>query len=244
MALITVNSEELVNENPLLVNKDLGPLLAAGYKKIFFKQKCFDEYRRMNLKWVSPYKPQENSEYFFCKENKYRFFGNIKEVFYNPRYAEDRLNLVKKLETKSLKDKTSLCIVGSGISPYTVYLSSLFKEITEYEINPEAHRYGLINKTLNGCTHVKSLNEPYKNDNSYDYIVSVVPAGDLSFHKKYNFNDTLITYVTANCEQINPIMDSLKTFHNCDQAQFKIVRPYCKNVNTYRLWMSKPKKCK
>lgn len=223
----------LINEQE---PKVLCKLLALGYKKIYLRTKCLNIHRNMNAKWVSPYPETSLDPYYLCLENKKLFFGNIKTVFYNPRYSTDRVLLLQYFKSQNLETlKTyTLGLVGSGISPYTIYLAPLFSTSTEYEGNLEAVRYGAINKVLNNLTGVNTLNTWY-NGEPHDVIISVIPSAELQFHKKYNFNKILILYYTCLDTMIDISVKELEKTYNCKANVVKIVRPYSKLINTYRI---------
>ena len=252
------NSELLVDDLSIseTENMDLIHLLSLGYRKIYRCSKCTGEYRKMDLKWVSPYKEGPLDSYYICKEDGKRFYGCIKSTFYNPRYASDRIDLRKYLKNhlinkkffcekeslESLVVKPKLTVVGSGISPYTVYLGDLFL-ITEYECNPEAYRLGMINKILNNISDVTSFCEKYKAKlhapDIPDILLSIMPAKDINYHKNYVFKKDLIVYYTSLDKDIENQIESLNAIYKTRLSSLKIARPYSKNINTYRIHLQK-----
>lgn len=219
---------------------EIQKLLAKGYKKIFKKSRCEDTYRTLNTVWCSPFKKDNYSNYFYAKENGKFFLGDITKVFYNSRYSSDRLNLTNTLKKEDSKlNQKTIVIVGSGISTYSIYLWPLFKIIKEFEINPEAYRYGEINKILNKAENIESFNMKYQKTTCADYLLSVVPAESLDFHKEYFFKDTLIVYFTSKDTEISKHVQELKVHYDCKSSNYLSVRPYAKGINTYRIVLKK-----
>lgn len=232
----------LMGDRPENYLKSIVELLALGYKKIYLRTKCLDLHRNMDAKWISPYPQKTWSSCYLSKQNNKLFYGNIKTVFYNPRYGADRLNLVTFLKenfSSWSSESLTVAVVGSGISPYTVYLAELFVNITEYEVNSEAYRYGMINKTLNKTSPtVACRNVPYDNQ-IYDIIVSIIPAMDPEFHKKYRFRKGLVFYMTQIKDNLKAQIDALADHHDSEVLQVKKVRPYSKLIDTYRIFLLK-----
>lgn len=251
----TENKEDFFCYNSPLILK----VISEGYKKIYTRTKCEGVYRNMNVRWCSPYKTDFSSPYYLCRENNKLFFGHIGTVFYNPRYSGEHANITKYLctyldlnskvlesdctairEKSNLKTKIhDLGIVGSGISPYTIYLSETQRfNITEYECNPEAYRFGLINKKLNGAPDVQSHQKYYENQ-SHEIIISIIPAQNPDFHKNYNFKKDLLFYHTLEDITAFKTIQDISRSYNSRLVNYQIVRPYSKGINTYRIHLTK-----
>ncbi|MFW9921977.1 MAG: class I SAM-dependent methyltransferase family protein [Candidatus Thorarchaeota archaeon] len=87
-------------------------------------------------------------------ENGLKFKLDITKVFFSPRQATERSNLVKYV-----KPGDRVCVFFSGISPIPIYLAkfSEAKQIVGIELNEIAHNYAIQNIKLNNIQGVKLL---------------------------------------------------------------------------------------
>lgn len=79
-------------------------------------------------------------------ENGCRFKLDISKVYFSPRLGTERLRIASQV-----KDGESVLVMFSGYSPYpiTILKHSNPNKVFAVELNPEAHKYALINKKLN-----------------------------------------------------------------------------------------------
>ncbi len=79
-------------------------------------------------------------------ENGCRFKLDISKVYFSPRLGTERLRIASQV-----KDGESVLVMFSGYSPYpiTILKHSNPSKVFAVELNPEAHKYALINKKLN-----------------------------------------------------------------------------------------------
>lgn len=202
-------------------------LLERGYKKIFTRGRFSNSFRTLSLDWVSPYQEPPFSTKFLTRENNYLFYGDLREAYYSPRYHKQRSEVVSLLRDHSGE---ALTLIGSGISPYTVYLNRYFR-ILEIEPNDRAYRYGRINLTMNGCTS-EGRKTRYEGDPS-QVVLSMVPRVDPSLHKTYNFRRTCVFYVLMEDSRVPLYSEQLKVFYSSSVTS-RLVRKYTKSLNIYR----------
>lgn len=203
-------------------------LLKAGKRKIYTRSSFKSDYRVFETQWVSPYVQKKFDSRYVHRENGFLFYGDIKQCYFSPRYATERKKLQDLLKNYDLKKGI---IIGSGISPFTVYLSQVVKDLTEYEINERAIHYGRINLNLNNCNAL-THNKAYNSECS-DLVVSVIPTIKWDFHLQYNFKKVCVFYVLLSTSQITLFESLLKKTYNCTYEKFK-VRPYSKQICIYR----------
>ncbi len=79
-------------------------------------------------------------------ENGCRFKLDISKVYFSPRLGTERLRIASQV-----KDGEDVLVMFSGYSPYpiTILKHSNPRKVFAVELNPEAHKYALINKKLN-----------------------------------------------------------------------------------------------
>ena len=212
--------------------KNLRETLKKGYKKVYLKKKVSNQKRIYQLTWISPYQETFESSYYLVKENNLRIFGNIKKVYYNPRYCNDRKNLKELLKNFSCKDYG---VIGSGLGVYPLYIYTKESSITQYQINEEAIRYSKINKVINKViTNVRYTNKGYRNQ-PHEALISVMPTIPVDFYKKITFSKLLITYCLGTEDEIKNVVDLINSEHNTELESKTVVRPYSKKVSIYRL---------
>ncbi len=225
---------DIYDKTCILTNQEkLLEVLKKGYRNIYYKEKTQKSHRKSKLKWMSPYKELSDSSYFLVKENNLRYFGNVKEVYFSSRYAEDR-KLVRSWYESYLNQECldSCAVVGSGIGPYSITLSSLFKHIDEFQINRNAIRYSKINRSINKVSNISTHEHSYKNE-VYDHIIAVMPSKNMNYNLNYKFNKTLCVYIILNPTDKEQFQKR-SCNRNYKQLYSRIVRPYGKNINVYR----------
>ena len=232
---------ETYDKTCILTNSDkLIEVLRKGFKNVYHKQKVEKSHRKSKLTWVSPYNQTPESSYFLIKENTFRYFGNVKQVYFSSRYAEDR-KLVRawydNYTSTSSSNNDTCGVIGSGIGPYSINLSKTFNSIDEYDINSNAIRYSEINKILNRTENIRSHNKTY-DGKSYDHLIVIMPSKSIRHNLNYNFTKTLCVYIllnAANKTNFEKIISRKKYKILCQRT----VRPYAKGVNIYRYILSK-----
>ncbi|NHJ47811.1 MAG: methyltransferase domain-containing protein [Asgard group archaeon] len=122
------------------------PNIKAVYRKIGLREKTL---RTQNLKLIVG-KGTEAIHY----ENGLRFKLDISRVFFSPRQASERMEIINHVE----KDE-NVCVFFSGIGPIPIYISSFSeaKKILGIELNEEAHNYALENIKLNKCSNIELI---------------------------------------------------------------------------------------
>lgn len=216
--------------SPLEKESLLTSLITKGYKKIFTRSRYHNEFRTVDLTWISPYKEPPFSTKFMHKEGDYLFYGDLTKAYYSPRYHYERQQIKELLEHYK---GCSLVIIGSGISPYTVYLSDLFL-ITEVEPNVIAHHYGEVNLKLNNKP-IPSWNPLYQGDLS-EGVLSMVPSIEKQFHKRYNFTKFCIFYCLLDSAELQKYTEEIQ-LHYKKEIVVKKVRDYSKNISVYRFML-------
>ena len=207
-------------------------LLKKGYKKIYKRSKIHDQHRISDLIWLSPYPELPNSSKFFHKEGGFIIYGDLKQAYYSPRYAKERSELFKLLKNlKESYDLKTLDLVGSGISPFSLYLHQIFN-IEQYEINERAIHFGSLNLRLNNLEPLKTF-QLYHNSRIPDVLIAMIPAETLEFHKNYLFEKILVLYLLtdSSLKELTPLREHYKaTILDC-----KNIRPYHKGYGVYRI---------
>lgn len=207
-------------------------LLKKNHKKICVRSAVSTAHRIYNVEWVSPYKQNEFSYRYLHKEGNMLLYGDVKQVYYCPRYHFERVQIKKILE--QLKG-TPITIVGSGISPYSIILSENH-EITEFEPNQRAVHYGAINLKLNNCTATTYAQE--YNGQPNKIILSMVPAAPREFHLSYTFEKCCIFYVLLDQSELEPYVKLIET-HYQTPVEHRMVRGYSKTQRIYRFILVK-----
>ena len=226
-----VISKEIYDSISLQKREELiKKLIVKGYKKIFVRSKYTTDHRTLELQWVSPYKQPPYATKFIHKEGEYYIYGDLKEAYYNPRYHYERQEIKKILDSTTY---SKLILIGSGTSPYTLYLSKKF-EIKEIEPNILAHRYGCINLILNKKSN-SNWSSTYEGEWS-EVILSMIPTIGKEYHKKYNFEKFCIFYVLLEDTQKNLFFEDIISHYNCF-LEFKKVRDYSKFIKIYRVML-------
>ncbi len=79
-------------------------------------------------------------------ENGCRFMLNVEKTYFSPRLSSERLRVAK-----SVKRGEDVLVMFSGYAPYPINIIKHSKPAVVYgvELNPDAHYYALINKSLN-----------------------------------------------------------------------------------------------
>jgi len=132
--------EKLIAETLLSVNKQIKTVL----KKAHIHEGIF---RTQKLTYLAGVNTKE-TEY---KENNVRLKLDVEKVYFSIRLGNERkrlMNLVKPGE--------EILVLFSGCAPYPVVLgkNTKAKHILGIEINPDGHKYGLINVALNKLKNV------------------------------------------------------------------------------------------
>lgn len=222
-------------------DKDLDPhlihkLIGKGAKNIFTRTAFCKEERIFEVKWQSPFERKKFSTRYLHCENNILLYGDLCETYYSPRYASERLEICKLIKIKGLKKVT---IVGSGISPLGILLvKNTNCDVIEYQINPRATHFGLINQKINRVENVLTKNQKYQNQPS-QCIISIIPTKGLDFHKIYNFEKLAIVYVLLDYDQIQNFESELKNYYHLKIIHSTIARRFSKYQNIYRICMEK-----
>lgn len=211
-------------------------LLSESYKKIYLRKRVSRPERTFQLEWVSPYVQLPESSYYLLKENDYLFFGNVKTVYFNPRYSTQRAELRKFLCGRTEKD---IGIIGAGIGPFSVYLSGEDTKTTEYEINPDCIRFSKINHVLNKSKgNIRHVEHAY-DGTTHELLISVMPSVEYEFYDSISFGSLCVLYVLGSEEEIDAFTKKLEVLHDARLTFKKKVRPYCKGKDSYRLVLEK-----
>lgn len=104
------------------------------------------KFRTQKLKVIAGEKTKE-AEYI---ENGIRLNLNVETVYFSPRTGTERKRI-----NQLVKEGEEVLVMFSGCGPYVFNIAKNTKAADIYgiEINPEAHRYALINKQLNKTYH-------------------------------------------------------------------------------------------
>lgn len=229
--MFDVYGDIAVTANP----ERLEQVLKQKFKKIYSRTPYHFKERVFELKWISPYPEKEfGGTKYLVKQGDFWIYGDLKEVFYCPRYHFERLALLKDLDSLNLGDTA---IVGAGIGPYTLCLAQLKSQITsltQYEPNLKAQKYNSINLYFNSC---EAQMVPTEYDfKCYDTIVSIIPAMSLDYHFKYKFNRFLIFYAILKTQESLKYCADLESFYG-RKVHLKRVRPYSKDQDIYRFFL-------
>lgn len=156
----------------------------------------------------------ENNSTTTYIENKVRLYLDIKETYFTPRLANERLRIAKQIK-KEVEEKIKknlhnideknneniierILVLFSGISPYPITIEkNIEKKYLEYieieavELNPKAHEFAEKNLKLNKTKRIKLYNEDAKKflettKKSYDRILMPLPK-----HSKYFLLDAV-----------------------------------------------------
>lgn len=205
----------------------LTKFIRLGYKKIFTRSRYKNEFRTLDLTWISPYPRPDYATRFLIKEGNYFFYGDLTEAYYTPRYHHERECIRERVLPCTSKD---VLILGSGISPYSVYLADQFK-ISEVQPNVQGRKYGLINLKLNKKEPTEWTH--YYTGEQASIIISMIPTIDKEFHYGYKFRELCIFYALLDTNQIESFKSKIEKHYGVI-AVMKKVRDYSKTLNVYR----------
>lgn len=125
-------------------------------------------FRTQKLKVIGGEKTKE-TEYI---ENGIRLNLNVETVYFSPRTSTER----KRINELVKKDEEVL-VMFSGCGPYVFNIAKNTKAADVYgiEINPEAHRYALINKHLNKTYNAHLIKGDVKKivPDFYKYVIGL-----------------------------------------------------------------------
>ena len=113
------------------------------------------EYRTQKMKWLAGARTKETTH----RENGVALKLNVEKVYFSPRLSTERKRI-----SELVKPKEEILVMFSGCAPYPCVLAknTKAKEIIGVEINPEGHKYGLENITLNKIKNVTLYNGDVK----------------------------------------------------------------------------------
>lgn len=124
----------------------------------------------------------ENTKETVYKENNVRLKLDVEKVYFSVRLSNERKRIMELV-----KPGEEILVMFSGCAPYPIVLAknTKAKHILGIEINPEGHKYGLMNLGLNkiknvdlicGDVHtvIPGLKEKHKRL-SYDRIIMPLP---------------------------------------------------------------------
>lgn len=114
----------------------------------------------------------ENRKETIHKEYGIKFKFNPEEVYFSGRSSTERKRIADQVS-----DNETVLVMFSGIAPYPLYIAKFSgaDTIIGIELNPEAHRYALENKSLN---KIKGRIELYNGD-----VTELVPKLGLTFDR-------------------------------------------------------------
>lgn len=125
----------------------------------------------------------ENRKETIHKENNVMLTLDVEKVYFSPRLSHERkriYELVKKGE--------EILVMFSGAAPYPCVLSknTKAKSIIGIELNPNGHKYGLLNVKLNKLTNVTLINGDVKTvvpklNKKFDRILMPLPKSAEDF---------------------------------------------------------------
>lgn len=216
-------SQYTAEEKVFLLTK----FILLGYKKIFTRSRYQNDYRVLDLTWISPYPRPDYATTFLTKEGEYFFYGDLTQAYYTPRYHYERVCIKERLLRCHSKD---VLVIGSGISPYSIYLSDHFK-VSEVQPNQMGRKFGLINLRLNKKEVTQW--QPYYHGEQSSIIVSMIPTIDWEFHKGYNFKELCIFYALLDVNQVSSFKSLIQSHYGATAIEKK-VRDYSKTLNVYR----------
>jgi len=163
--------EKIIAETLLKVNRQVKTVL----KKANIHEGVF---RTQKMEYLAGVDTKET----LYKENNVTLKIDVEKVYFSIRLGNERKRIMQLV-----KPKEEILVMFSGAAPYPVVLAknTKAKHILGIEINPEGHRYGLMNVTLNKlknvsliCGDVHEVIPQLKKNSpkiSYDRIIMPLP---------------------------------------------------------------------
>ena len=164
--------EEIIAKTLLETHKNIKTILRKD-------DKHEGEFRTQKMKWLLGEKTKEATH----KENNVKIKVNVETIYFSPRLASERKRISEQVE----KDEEIL-VMFSGCAPYPCVLArnTKAKHITGIELNPEGHKYGLMNIEMNKIKNVTLINDDVnkackKIKQKYDRIIMPLPKNAEDF---------------------------------------------------------------
>lgn len=154
------NKEKLIAETLLRIN----PSLNSVARKVGIHEGV---YRLQKIRILAGRKTKEVT----YKENNVILKFNPEKVYFSPRLSAERKRIYKLV-----KPGEDILVMFSGCAPYPLVISknTSAKRIVGVEINPDAHKYALLNIKLNKAKNV----EVYNGD-----VLKIVPSLNVRFDR-------------------------------------------------------------
>ena len=164
--------EEIIAKTLLQSHKNIKTILRKD-------DKHEGEFRTQKMKWLLGEKTKEATH----KENNVKIKVNVETIYFSPRLSSERKRISEQVE----KDEEIL-VMFSGCAPYPCVLArnTKAKHITGIELNPEGHKYGLMNIEMNKIKNVTLINDDVnkackKIKQKYDRILMPLPKNAEDF---------------------------------------------------------------
>lgn len=166
------SKEKVIAEALLESNKKIKTVLRKD-------EKHDGEFRTQKMMWLAGVNTMETIH----KENGVLLKLNVETVYFSPRLSTDRKRIMQQV-----KPGEEILVMFSGCAPYPCVFSknTPAKSIVGIEINPEGHRYGLENVSLNKLKNVTLINgdvkiEVPKLGRTFDRILMPLPKSAEDF---------------------------------------------------------------
>ncbi len=132
--------EKLIAQYIMSQNKNIKTVLKkVGHHK--------GEFRTQDMAYVAGVE----KKVALCKENNVLLELDVEKVYFSPRLANERKRIAKQV-----RKGEEILVMFSGAAPYPVVLgkNTEAKEIIGIELNPEGHKWGLLNVAKNKLKNV------------------------------------------------------------------------------------------
>jgi tRNA (guanine37-N1)-methyltransferase len=164
--------EKVIAEALLESNKNIKTVLRKDKKHA-------GEFRTQKMVWLAGEKTKETVH----KENGVLLQLDVETVYFSARLSTDRKRIMQQI-----REGEEILVMFSGCAPYPCVFAKNTgaKSIVGIEINPEGHRYGLMNLKLNKIKNVELINgdvnvEVPKLGRKFDRILMPLPKSAQDF---------------------------------------------------------------
>jgi tRNA G37 N-methylase Trm5 len=174
------------------------------------------------------------------KQNNLRFLVDLGTVFMSNRYSNERTNILKYINNKTIG-----LYLFDGIGCFSLLASKKGKFIYGLDYNKSAIKLARINQKLNKIPNYYNFQMDVKDFESkmlYDVVVTINPYlfsltcyNTLKIPKIKGIDYVLIEYF-----RVLEFIEFLKRLYLVDNIYYTIVRPYSKSSAIFRLEYSNP----
>ena len=212
-----------------------GPFRIPTYKEIW-KRRQIQKSDIMGLPRWCELEPGDTLH----RENGLRFVVNVRLVYFNPRYAEER----KRISNLISGDK--LLVLYGGIAPFPCTLSANFDSICSVDWNPHCTKYATMNARLNKLNNIRIVESDVvkhvaKLREKYSHCLIMHPSGDDHILMALRGRiDTIVHYKLLQVEDLEFYTQTYSRYFQILGA--KLVKKYCKTHGIYRFILQNPQK--